>query len=332
MVQKAIELKNIALTYNKNWRLSLKSIDIAPSSIVAFSGANGSGKSTLLRSIAVLFKPVSGQIKIFGQTAFLSRKTDGIIRKSITMVHQNPYLFKGTVKNNIMLGLKTSDRIKHYSQAKNLLKLLEEENIENERIDQLSGGQRQKVALIRALIMPVKVFIFDEPFDSLDEASRAVFSDICKKTAQSGKTVLISSHKTEEVIKIADKIYNLSNGNLFQGSPENNFRGKLIEQNGSVYFDTGKTMFVTVNKPGATTALINPDAISLSLTKQHSSIRNCLKGKIRKIIQEKDFVSVIVEAGETFSAIITDKSAQQLMLKPGNEIYLGFKASSVKLF
>ncbi|NOZ84479.1 MAG: ATP-binding cassette domain-containing protein [Epsilonproteobacteria bacterium] len=332
MVQKAIELKNIALTYNKNWRFSLESIDIVPSSIVAFSGANGSGKSTLLRSIAVLFKPASGQIKIFGKTAFMNRKTDRVIRESITMVHQDPYLFKGTVKNNIMLGLKASDRIKNYSQAKNLLKLLEEEDIENEKIDQLSGGQRQKVALIRALIMPVKIFIFDEPFDSLDEASRAVFSDICKKTVQSGKTVLISSHKTEEVIKIADKIYNLSNGNLFQGSPENNFRGKPVEQDGSVYFDTGRVIFATLNKPGATTALIDPNAISLSLTRQHSSMRNCLKGEIRKIIQEKDFVSVIVEAGETFSAIITDKSAQQLMLKPGDKIYLGFKASSVKLF
>ncbi len=220
MVQKAIELKNLTLSYGKNWKLSIASMDIAPSSIVVLSGENGAGKSTLLRSIALLFKPKTGQITVFGKTAYLSEKSDRLIRKQfVTMVHQSPYLFRGTAKDNIMLGLKSSGKIKDYSKAKSLLRLIEKEDIENKSIEQLSGGQKQKVALIRALIMPVKILIFDEPFESLDADSRTVFLKICKKISDSGRTVLISSHRTQEVAKIADVIYNLSDGTVFPKNP-----------------------------------------------------------------------------------------------------------------
>ncbi len=331
MVQKTIEIKNLTLAYNKNWKLYVKKATIEENSIVAFSGANGSGKSTLLRSIALLFKPESGQITIFGNTAYQNRKSDLLIRKTyVTMVHQNPYLFKGTAKYNIMLGLKAYGN-KNYHEAKNLLKLFEKEDIENEKVDKLSGGQRQKVALVRAMAMPVKILIFDEPLEGLDKESKPIFLNLCKKMSLD-KTILISSHKAEDLVKISDKIYNLSNGSVFSGNPKNIFRGKLIEENGSIYFDTGKVRFAAKNEPEATTALINPDAISLSFAKQDSSIRNCLKGKVKKIIQEEDSVSVTVEAGELFSATITNYSAQRLMLKPDDDIYVAFKANSVKLF
>jgi len=220
MVQKAIEIKNLTLSYGKNWKLSITNLDIAPSSIAVFSGENGAGKSTLLRSIALLKKPDTGKISVFGDTAYLSKKSDRLIRKQfVTMVHQSPYLFRGTAKDNIMLGLKSSGKIKDYSKAKGLLRLIEKEDIENKNIEQLSGGQKQKVALIRALIMPVRILIFDEPFESLDRSSRTVFLRICKKISASGKTVLISSHRTQEVAKIADIIYNLSDGTVFLQKP-----------------------------------------------------------------------------------------------------------------
>jgi NitT/TauT family transport system ATP-binding protein len=174
---------------------------------ISIVGPSGCGKSTLLNIIAGLVPPSSGKISI---------KYEEDKESSVAMgyMFQKDHLFEWlSVWNNVLLGLKIKNKITN-SNKSNLEKLLKNYNLwefRNHMPSQLSGGMRQRVALIRTLALNPQVLLLDEPFSALDYQSRLKASDeIYKIIKNENKTALMVTHDISEAVSMSNKIIVLS--------------------------------------------------------------------------------------------------------------------------
>lgn len=183
------------------------SFSVNPGEFIAIVGPSGCGKSTLLSMIAGLIVPESGTI--FFEGAPLSSA-----RMRIGYMLQKDHLFEWrTVLGNILLGLEIQNRMDDASQqkAKNLLKTYGLDAFANAKPSQLSGGMRQRAALIRTLVLEPDLLLLDEPFSALDYQTRlSVSDDIWKIIKKEQKTAILVTHDLSEAVSMADRILVLS--------------------------------------------------------------------------------------------------------------------------
>lgn len=195
---------------------------------VRITGANASGKTTLLKLCAGLIKPLSGEIAFNGHTVYpIQQHPDSII-----YVHQNPYIFKGTVLSN----LKTALRL-YKIRGVNAEAALEEiiytfslNNIVHKKHYELTTGEKQKTALARACVIKPAVLLLDEPSTGLDAEAKALAAKVIKIYSDNGTAVLFASHDIEFSTSINSDTIQIDNGMLKQLEPfetENN--------NGTIY-------------------------------------------------------------------------------------------------
>ena len=206
-----IELKNICYSYHnlhgETPALSDLSFGVKEGEFVAVVGPSGCGKSTLLSIIAGLLKPESGTIAV--------NNPDGSLHyPRIGYMLQKDHLFEWrSVYKNVILGLEihhmmTPERLSYVDR---LLTDYGLEKFRNKRPSELSGGMKQRAALIRTLALNPQLLLLDEPFSALDYQTRLmVSSDICSLIRQAGKTMIIVTHDLSEAISLADKVYVLS--------------------------------------------------------------------------------------------------------------------------
>ena len=187
-------LKNISFSVDEN-------------DFVSIVGPSGCGKSTLLNIISGLQKPSSGNVYI----------DDTIISESshlLGYMFQKDHLFDWlTVWKNITLGLKIQRNKDHYNTklAEELLKKYDLWQFKDMLPRQLSGGMRQRVALIRTLILNPQILLLDEPFSALDYQTRLNISDeIYKIIKNENKTVIMVTHDISEAVSLSNKIVVLS--------------------------------------------------------------------------------------------------------------------------
>lgn len=183
--------------------LSHLSFDISEGEFVAVVGPSGCGKSTILSLISGIFKPEEGEIR------FADHKCP-----KIGYMLQKDHLFPWrTIWSNCMLGLeiqkeKTASKIEY---AAYLLKEYNLWEVRDKKPDELSGGMRQRAALIRTLLLNPSIFLLDEPFSALDFQTRIeVSEDIASIIRESGKTVLLITHDLQEAISLSDRVIVLS--------------------------------------------------------------------------------------------------------------------------
>jgi ATP-binding cassette subfamily B protein len=191
------------------------SLDIPAGSTVAIVGPTGSGKSTLLRLLLRFFDPTSGELRLDGHE--LSEFNIRDLRSAIALVNQEVYLFKGTVRHNVLYGRPTAsdeDVIGALAAAgaADLLDSLPHglDQEVGERGQRLSGGQRQRVAIARALLKGAPILALDEPTSQLDYATEAVVK-ASLKSATAGQTVIFVAHRLA-TIRDADKVIVLDQG------------------------------------------------------------------------------------------------------------------------
>lgn len=209
-----LEIKNVHHTYftktSANTALSDVSIQIEEGEFISFLGPSGCGKTTLLSIIAGLFPPTKGEI-------FLEKKPIKHSSNQMGYMLQQDYLFPWkTIEDNIYLGLKLSNRLNETSR-KHALGLLNEmglSGVAKQFPKQLSGGMRQRVALVRTLATEPKILMLDEPFSALDYQTKLKLEDLVSTTLKAfGKTAILVTHDIGEAIAMSDRVF------LFAANP-----------------------------------------------------------------------------------------------------------------
>ncbi|WP_422678783.1 ABC transporter ATP-binding protein [Clostridium botulinum] len=214
-----IQFENVSFYYNKD-KIILNNINIKIDKCekIAIIGENGSGKSTLINLFLRLYKPCKGKILINGTNINDFNLKE--YRKLISVVNQEIYLFNQTIKENIILNSRIREKQlnKIYKNAKlnefiNKLPNKSETNV-GRNGSNLSGGEKQKIAMARALARGSEILILDEATANLDIQSESYINQLINKEFRE-KTVIVISHRTD-ILKYMDKVFELKNGQVNQ--------------------------------------------------------------------------------------------------------------------
>lgn len=218
-----IEVRGLTKIYNRGRSDEIPavvdvSLKVQDGTILVFTGPSGCGKSTLLGMLGMILTPTAGRIMFDGKDVtsysdyhktLLRRTLAGYVFQHINLL---PHY---TVLENVMLPLLCRDEdIEAYRpKALQLLEQLNLSNRVNQEVEQLSGGEQQRVAFVRALMTDPRYLYADEPTVFIDEASSKMIHDILGSLKKQGKSVLLATHD-QELMKIADQVFRMSSGRV----------------------------------------------------------------------------------------------------------------------
>ena len=216
-IQSGIDLRDVSFSYDGQRRiLDHVSMEIPAGKFICIAGESGCGKSTVAALLMGRIKANGGQITVGGQP--IEKIQEASLMRTITLVTHESYLFKGTVKDNLMMadGLADDEKMADVLGQVNLWDFLQtQEGLMTkleERGSNFSGGQRQRLAIARALLHDSPVYIFDEATSNIDAESEEIIMDVIKKLAKT-KTVILISHRLANAV-LADDIYVLEHGKI----------------------------------------------------------------------------------------------------------------------
>src|SRR4030067_1275289 len=204
-------LKNVTRTFiskeNTLNALDKVNLEIKDEEFICILGPSGCGKTTLLRIIAGLDKPTAGDVLLDGVRVDKPGQDRG-------MVFQDYSLFPWRTEiDNIAFGPEVFgvDKKERYESVREYLELLDLEKFENSFPYELSGGMRQRIAIVRALINSPKLLLMDEPFGALDAQTRNIMqSELLRIWEKKHKTILFVTHSVDEAVYLADRIVVMS--------------------------------------------------------------------------------------------------------------------------
>ena len=316
-------------------------------------GPTGSGKTVLLETIAGLYPVKSGEIWLGGREVTRLEPE----KRNISIVYQDHALFPHlSVAENIIFGLRLHrQRHQQLTQTLNWLSdLLGIAHLLDRSPDTLSGGERQKVALARALSIKPQVLLLDEPLSALDPESReGVQQELRRIHNQLKVTTIHVTHDFEEAVALGERIAVLGEGGIKQvGTPEQIFRqpdsefvarfamarnifaGEVVERDdGNTVFRTeGTELIVVTDLRGKLHASVRPEDILISAEPLRSSARNSFCGTVTSITDKGSTLYLTVTLPPDFICLVTRRSFEEMGLAQGQEVYITFKASAVHIF
>ncbi len=194
--------------------LNIHELNIENSKVTCIVGESGSGKSTLLRLLNKLISCDSGEIFYKGQPLNEVNSID--LRKNVVMLPQLPVIFPGTVRENLLIGLKFSEKpaaddvkLRHVLNIVCLNKGLDDAS------DNLSGGEKQRLALGRVILLEPEVFLLDEPSSALDEETeRIIIEKLVSYTKDTNKTLIMVTHSKKVAQTYSDNIIEIYQGKV----------------------------------------------------------------------------------------------------------------------
>jgi glycine betaine/proline transport system ATP-binding protein len=203
------------------------SFEVWPGEVFVVMGLSGSGKSTLVRTLIRLIEPTAGAISIGGRdvTGADAAELREMRRHDVSMVFQHfGLLAHRRVIDNVAFGLEIRGMPKpeRLSRARDVLRVVGLEDVENQFPDQLSGGMQQRVGVARAFAGNPKVMLYDEPFSALDPLIRRdMQEEVCRLQAETGQTMVFITHDLLEALRLGDRIAIMRDGAIVQlGTPE----------------------------------------------------------------------------------------------------------------
>ena len=219
-----IELKNVTKTYRTGPTsynaLNNISLSITEKEFVAIMGPSGSGKSTLLNLIGGIDRPTSGQISVNG-TDLSTLKTDRLAsyrQAEVGIIFQTFNLLShltATENVNLALVLKGIDSKEGKQKSTEALKSVSLEQRLNNKPTELSGGEQQRVAIVRALVKDPEIVLSDAPTSHLDSKTGLEIVELIKSSKETGKTIILVTHN-QEVASKADRIIQLRDGQVIK--------------------------------------------------------------------------------------------------------------------
>jgi molybdopterin-binding protein len=316
-------------------------------------GPPGAGKTVLLESIAGLYPVKSGEIWLRGKEVTRLEPE----KRNISIVYQDHALFPHlSAAENILFGLKMQRRPRQELDKVLdwLSDLLGIAHLLDRSPNTLSGGERQKVALARALSTKPEVLLLDEPLSALDPETReGVQRELHQLHNQLKVTTIHVTHDFDEAIALGDHIAVLGEGNIKQvGTPEqvfhqpnsefvarfamarNIFTGEVVEtEDKSIVFRTkGTELAVATDLRGRLHASVRPEDILVSPEPLLSSARNSFCGTITHIADRGSTFYLTVNLPPDFICLVTRRSLDEMGLAEGQKVYITFKASAVHIF
>jgi molybdopterin-binding protein len=347
-----IEVKNLCVDLGE-FILEDISLDIEEGEYFIILGPTGAGKTVLLESIAGLYPIKSGEIWLRGKEVTSVEPE----KRRISIVYQDHVLFPHlSVRDNLLFGLRMlgarSDEVAN--RLNWVAELLGISHLLHRRPDTLSGGEKQKTALGRAIITQPELLLVDEPLSALDPETReSVQQELRQLHRALGITILHVTHDFEEAIALGSRIAVIGEGHLMQvGTPEEVFRrpnsefvarfamtrniflGKAERKSsGDTVFKVNDTEFIIAyDADGTHHASIRPEDILISSEPIRSSARNCFPGTITSVVDKGSTLYVTVNIPPELSCLVTRHSFEEMGLHEGKRVYITFKASSIHLF
>lgn len=222
--KEVLKFENVSLIYhtNEGETLALEDVNFSvyEKEFVAIVGPSGSGKTTILSLISGILKPSSGRILLDGKDINAESKALKVKRKEtlnadIGYMFQRDQLFEWrNIWKNVIIGIEIQKKKKDEELLGRVSGLLDKyglKNFKNHKPSQLSGGMRQRVALIRTLALNPKILLLDEPFSALDFQTRLnVCDNVSEIISNEEKTAILVTHDISEAVSLADRVVILS--------------------------------------------------------------------------------------------------------------------------
>jgi len=192
--------------------LNINSLNIKSHKVTCIVGGSGSGKTTLLRLLNKLISPDTGEIFYNDQSINDIESID--LRRAVVMLPQSPAIFSGSIKDNLLIGMKFSE--KTYPSDNKLYEVLKMVNLNkdlNEDAERLSGGEKQRVALGRVILMEPEVLLLDEPSSALDEdTEHIIIESLVNYTRKNNKTLIMVTHSKKVATHFSDEVIEIKDG------------------------------------------------------------------------------------------------------------------------
>ena len=343
-------------------RFSLRAIDLEldAGEIMVLLGPNGAGKSVCLEMIAGFHRPTSGRILIHG------REVTGLPpeRRRVGLVFQNFGLFPHfTVAGNVSLGLHARRRVGRAQATRGVGELLAQFGIAHlsDRYPQdLSPGEKQRVALARGLAAQPDLFLFDEPFSALDARTRDALRDELKTfLRQSGAPAIFVSHDQTDAALLADRVAVMNRGEILQigavpevfrkpvnafvaefTGMENILAGRVLGQSGDLWrVQVADTVLYAQGDDLAgnnASLCIRAEEVGLSVTDREGALglhgaTNRLAGTVKDTTSLGVISRVTVDCGFALVAYLTDRNVRELGLSSGREVVAEIEVGSIHL-
>jgi molybdopterin-binding protein len=334
------DLDKVSKSYGDVRALDNVSLVLDEGETLGVVGQSGAGKTTLLRILSGLEEPTGGSVVFKGSG--LDAATRLSLRRCATMIFQTPLFLRGDMFTNIAYGL----RLRKTPEAK--VRELVAETLDRVRLGgyedrparKLSGGEQQRAALARALVLDPEVLLVDEPTSNLDAANAKVISAIIEEEKQ-GRTVVVSTHDLELIKRLTGRTVFIDGGRVTEeGAPselvsitrlsQNVFTGVSRVVEGVAQIDVGNVVVrAAVDRTGRATIHVKPEDIIVSLGRIETSARNQFEGTVVGVESLNNLVLLRVDVGETFTVQVTNRSFKDMGLNVGRRVFISFKASSV---
>ena len=255
-----INVRNLRLNYGASEILNIPRLDIDVSKITALTGSNGSGKSTLMRVMSFLQKPTSGEVRLWGSSA----PSLNLLR-DVSVLLPEPALLKRSVRENFRAVLKSRGVLAEFeqraSEALNLVGL--DESFLNKRHFELSSGQTQRVSFALNLALRSRLYLLDEPTNSVDVGTSKLFGKAVLYMQQRyGCGFVIASHDDKWLSAVAEENVFLHKGRVCEFEYKNIFDAR----DGVLKFDENASVNLPQNLRNAVKIAVNPSKITLSKT------------------------------------------------------------------
>ncbi|MBI2850163.1 MAG: ABC transporter ATP-binding protein [Chloroflexi bacterium] len=354
----ALEARDISVVRGGVKVLEIPSLQVLPNEVLVVIGPNGSGKTTLLLTLAGLLRPASGTLLYQGQPATTQAELLRLHRR-MAVVFQEALLLNSTVWDNVTLGLRlrgvAKEEIK--TRADKWLERFGIASLAGRQARTLSGGEAKRTSLARAFVLQPDILFLDEPFNGLDSHSRqAIIDDFEGVLRETRTTTVLVTHDSNEALALAHRVIVLMDGRIRQlGSREEVFSNPVDEQvaafvgveniiDGVVTSNQGGIINVSIgpSSPGSiieavadsaagekVSVCIRPEEITLTVSRASSSARNSFSGTITRLVSFGAFSRVEIDCGFPLVVLVTKRSAEEMGLEKGKQIFASFKATGV---
>lgn len=337
-------------------------IDVATqfsNSINVIAGTSGSGKSSLLKMITGFMKPDAGRIQVGSHYFYDSSKKLNASpeQRKIGYVPQNYLLFPHfNVYENVAFGLAQSKKSKTFIQEKVMqaLELCKIEGLAGRFSFDLSGGEKQRVALARSIVLSPSLLLMDEPFSALDVHTRRFLrSEIRSILKETSIPTIIVTHDPMDALSFGEQLYIMEKGQLIQqGSideiksrPRSQFAAEFTGLNGyygiarnhdngmlHVELKNGFKLTSVGNEVGDVLVLIDPSNVLLSRENPGTFARNCIKVFVKELIHESHGKWRLALQGELdILAQVSSETIEKYGISVGDEIYANVKATAIRV-